>query len=195
MNKIIAITGGIGSGKSFALKIVNKLGYKSFSADLIYKNLLKSKRFVLGVCSLLNVEPIEENGKIYLDRQAVSKVVFNDKTKLKTLNDFTHPKIMKKMTSLAKKQDGLVFCEVPLLFEGGFENLFDYILVIKRKDEDRFLSASKRDGKTVEQIKEVAKNQFDYTNLKDNEHTFIIENDGDEIALTEKIKVAIKNLI
>ena len=195
MNKIIAITGGIGSGKSFALKIVKKLGYKSFSADLIYKNLLKSKKFVLGVCTLLEIKPIEENGKIYLDRQAVSNAVFSDKSKLKTLNDFTHPKIMQKMISLAKKENGIVFCEVPLLFEGGFEDLFDGVFVIKRKDEDRFLSAAKRDGKTIEQIKAVAKNQFDYTNLKDNEHTFIIENDGDEIAFTEKIELAIKNFI
>ena len=80
-------------------------------------------------------------------------------------------------------------------FEGGFEDLFDGVFVIKRKNEDRFLSAAKRDGKTIEQIKSVAKNQFDYTKIKDNEHTFIIENDGDKVALTEKIKVAIENLI
>ena len=195
MNKLIAITGGIGSGKSFALKIIKKLGYKTFSADLVYKNLLKSKRFVLSVCSLLSVQPIEDNGKIHLDKNAVSKVVFEDKTKLKALNDFTHPKIMQKMISLAKKENGIVFCEVPLLFEGGFEDLFDGVFVIKRKNEDRFLSAAKRDGKTIEQIKSVAKNQFDYTKIKDNEHTFIIENDGDKVALTEKIKVAIENLI
>ena len=195
MNKLIAITGGIGSGKSFALNIVKKLGYKSFSADLTYKNLLKSKRFVLQICSLLNVKPIESCGKLLLDKKAVSLAVFNDKSKLKLLNDFTHPEIMKKMILSAKKVDGIVFCEVPLLFEGGFENLFDAVIVIKRKDEDRILSASIRDGKSVEQIKDVAKNQFDYTNLKDNEHTFIIENDGDEIALTEKIKVAIKKII
>lgn len=195
MNKIIAITGGIGSGKSFALKIIKKLGYKSFSADLIYKNLQKSKEFIMQVSSKIGVSPIVKDGKIYLDKQAVSNVVFNDKDKLKTLNDFTHPRIMQKMIQSAKKCDGLVFCEVPLLYEGGYENLFDFIFVIKRKDEDRFLSASKRDNKTIEQIKIVAKNQFNYTNLTQNTHTFIIENDGDENALTEKIKVAIQKII
>ena len=195
MNKIIAITGGIGSGKSFALKIVKKLGYKSFSADLIYKNLQKSKEFIMQVSSKIGVSPIVKDGKIYLDKQAVSNVVFNDIDKLKTLNDFTHPRIMQKMIQSAKKCDGLVFCEVPLLYEGGYENLFDFIFVIKRKDEDRFLSASKRDKKTVEEIKIVAKNQFNFTNLTQNTHTFIIENDGDENALTEKIKVAIQKII
>ncbi len=195
MNKIIAITGGIGSGKSFALKIIKKLGYKSFSADLIYKNLQKNKGFIEQISSKLGVLPIVKDGKFYLDKQAISNAVFNDKDKLKILNDFTHPKIMQKMIQNAKKCDGLVFCEVPLLYEGGYENLFDFVFVIKRKDEDRFLSASKRDKKTIEQIKIVAKNQFDYTNLTQNTHTFIIENDGDEVALTEKIKVAIQKII
>ncbi|MBQ7372955.1 MAG: dephospho-CoA kinase [Clostridia bacterium] len=195
MNKVIAITGGIGSGKSFALKIIKKLGYKSFSADLTYKQLLKSKRFVIAVSNLLNVEPITVDGKLCLDKNAVSATVFSDKTKLKTLNDFTHPKIMEKMLSQAKKYDGLVFCEVPLLYEGGFENLFDAVFVIMRKDEERFSSASKRDGKTIEQIKSVALNQFNYTNLQENKHTFIIENDQDEKALTEKIKDAINKII
>lgn len=195
MNKIIAITGGIGSGKSFALKIIKKLGYKSFSADLVYKNLQKNKEFIMQISSKLGVLPIEKDGKFYLDKQAISNAVFNDKNKLKILNDFTHPKIMQKMIQRAKKCDGLVFCEVPLLYEGGYENLFDFIFVIKRKDEDRFLSASKRDKKTIKQIKIVAKNQFDYTNLTQNTHTFIIENDGDEVALTEKIKVAIQKII
>ena len=192
---VIAITGGIGSGKSTALKIVEKLGYKSFSADLVYKNLQKNKGFILQISSKLGVLPIEKDGKFYLDKQAISNAVFNDKNKLKILNDFTHPKIMQKMIQNAKKCDGLVFCEVPLLYEGGYENLFDFVFVIKRKDEDRFLSASKRDKKTIEQIKIVAKNQFDYTNLTQNTHTFIIENDGDEVALTEKIKVAIQKII
>ena len=182
MNKIIAITGGIGSGKSFALKIIKKLGYKSFSADLVYKNLQKNKEFIMQISSKLGVLPIEKDGKFYLDKQAISNAVFNDKNKLKILNDFTHPKIMQKMIQRAKKCD-------------GYENLFDFIFVIKRKDEDRFLSASKRDKKTIKQIKIVAKNQFDYTNLTQNTHTFIIENDGDEVALTEKIKVAIQKII
>lgn len=195
MDKIIAITGGIGSGKSFALKIIKKLGYKTFSADLVYKNLLKSKRFVKEISLLLDILPIEENGKLYLDKKAVSLAVFSNKEKLQKLNDFTHPRVMDKMISLANKCEGIVFCEVPLLFEGGFENLFDAVVVVKRNDDARFLSASKRDGKTVEQIKNIANNQFNYTNLKQNKHTFIIENDGDEFALTEKIKVAIKEII
>ncbi|MBR2337486.1 MAG: dephospho-CoA kinase [Clostridia bacterium] len=194
MNKIVAITGGIGSGKSTAIKIIEKLGYKSFSADLTYKKLLENERFVKEISSLLGVEPVTLNGKLSIDKNAISRLVFADEEKLKILNAFTHPKIMEEMITSARLCSGIAFCEVPLLFEGGYEDLFDYIFIIKRNDEIRFESASIRDGKTVDQIKNIAKNQFDYAKITQNAHTFIIENDLSEEALAEKIKVAIKDI-
>lgn len=195
MNKVIAITGGIGSGKSTALKIVEKLGYKSFNADLTYQKLQEDEDFINEISLAIGVKPITKNGRLALNKAEISSKVFNDKTLLKKLNSITHPKIMQTMLANAKKCDGLAFCEVPLLFEGGFENLFDYVFIIMRKDKKRFLDASKRDGKTVEQIKEIAKNQFDYAKITENAHTYIIDNDGDILTLTEKIKVAIKGII
>ena len=49
-NKVIAITGGIGSGKSTCLQIIEKLGYKSISADLVYQDLLLDESFVQTIC-------------------------------------------------------------------------------------------------------------------------------------------------
>lgn len=194
MNKIIAITGGIGSGKSTAIKIIEKLGYKSFSADKTYGELILNEDFIKEISSALNVSSITVNGKVALNKEEVSKKVFNDKNLLERLNSITHPRIMQKMLSDAKAQNGIVFCEVPLLYEGGFENIFDHVFIIKRNDKKRFESASLRDGKTVEQIEEIAKNQFDYAKIQENAHTFIIENNGDEIALAEKLELAIKNI-
>ncbi|MBE5742389.1 MAG: dephospho-CoA kinase [Clostridiales bacterium] len=194
MNKIIAITGGIGSGKSTALKIVEKLGYKSFNADLTYKELLLDEDFVIKISNEFSITPLIENGKKVLDRKALSKLVFEDEKKLNKLNALTHPAIMQKMIDNAKMEKGLKFCEVPLLYEGNFDTLFDFIFVIIRDDTDRINSVKIRDGKTLEQIEKIIKNQFNYTKIEENEHTFIIENDGDEDCLTEKIKVAIKKI-
>ena len=194
MNKIIAITGGIGSGKSTALKIIEKLGYKSFSADKIYSELILEEDFIKEISSALGVSVLTVNGKIRLNKAEISNKVFNDKNALKTLNSITHPKIMQRMIDSAKAQNGLVFCEVPLLFEGGFESLFDYVFIIKRIDKERFESASLRDSKTIKQIEEIAKNQFDYAKIQENAHTLIIENNGNETALAEKIELAIKNI-
>ena len=194
MNKIIAITGGIGSGKSTALDYIEKCGYKSFNADLTYKELLQKEDFVKEISLAVGVDPKLENGRLSLNRCEISKKAFNDKSVLEKLNSVTHPRIMIEMLSKARALDGLVFCEVPLLYEGGYQDLFDYVFIIKRSDENRFLHASLRDGKSIEQIKEVAKNQFDYAKIKENAHTFIIENNGDVDALTEKIRVAIEKI-
>ena len=194
MNKIIAITGGIGSGKSTALEILNKLGYKSFNADIIYKDLLLNEDFTLEISRALSVEPILIGGRLTLDRKAVAALVFKDESALNKLNSITHPLIMKEMIKRAKECDGLVFCEVPLLFEGGYENLFDCVFVVKRNNGKRFESVVKRDGKSLEQVKSIAQKQFDYNKISQNEHTFIIENDGDEIRLAEKLKVAIQQI-
>ena len=194
VNRLVAITGGIASGKSTALKIIEKLGYKTFNADKTYKKLLLDEDFVCEISSKLNISPIEENGRKALDKRLVSKLVFNDEEKLKILNSVTHPKIMDTMITSAKECNSTVFLEVPLLYEGNFENLFDFVLVLTRADGVRFESASKRDGKTVEEIKEIAQKQFNYANITNNAHTFIIENNGDEDCLAEKIKVAIKTI-
>ena len=194
MNKIIAITGGIGSGKSTALKIIENLGYKSFSADKIYSELILEKDFIYEISSALGISVLLVDGKTCLNKVEISSKVFSDKEKLKRLNSITHPKIMQRMIDSAKAQNGLVFCEVPLLFEGGFEKLFDYVFIIKRNDKARFESASLRDGKTTKQIEEIAKNQFDYAKIQENAHTLIIENNGNETALAEKIELAIKNI-
>ena len=101
---------------------------------------------------------------------------------------------MKTLLKKANDCSGIVFCEVPLLFEGGFENLFDYVFVVSRNDNLRFLGASLRDGKSVEDIKSIAKAQFNYTKIKENEHTFIIENNGNVEELEENIKFALQKI-
>ena len=194
MNILIAITGGIGSGKSTALKIINKLGYKSFNADLIYKQLLEKDDFVHRISIEMEVPSINENGKLKIDRKRISEKVFSDKRWLTKLNSITHPAIMDEMLSLAKKEEGLVFCEVPLLFEGGFENLFDYVFIITRSIENRIKGVSIRDGKTPEEIQKIFKNQFDYAKISKDGHTIFIDNDGDEKSLERKLKFAIEKI-
>lgn len=194
MNKIIAVTGGIGSGKSTALVLLEKLGYKSFSADKIYKELLLDEGFVTEISNKMGVAPIIDSGRITLDRKGISDLVFNDEESLKKLNGLTHPAIMKEMISKAKATDGIVFCEVPLLYEGGYENLFDGVFIIIREDDLRIKGVGKRDKKTSSEVEKIIKNQFDYTKIKQNKHTFIIENNGDESLLERNIKVAIKKI-
>lgn len=192
----IAITGGIGSGKSTAIKILKSLGFDCISLDEVYYKLCQNESFVLRVCSLTGTEPAISGGKKTLDRTAVSKKVFNDKALLKKLDEFTHAQIFEaafKQGASAEKKRELVFYEVPLLFEGGYERLFDKIWVITRDKNVRVKSAALRDKKTENEILEKIKNQVDYDNLNLSLHT-IIKNDGSESDLEKRIKEAVGEL-
>lgn len=177
--KFIAITGGIGSGKSTACEILKNKGFAVYSADEVYKELLLNEDFVKGIYSAVGVD--EKDCKTF-NRKAVSNAVFNDKGKLEKLNAFTHKKIMDKMFSLSKNEK-VVFHEVPLLFESGYQNCYDRVIIIDRPVKDRINSVAIRDGLSKEEITLRINNQFNYENLSKDRHT-VIMNDKDIKSLT-----------
>lgn len=183
IKKFIAVTGGIGSGKSTLLGLFKAAGYPIFSADEIYAELLRNEQFVHLVSLSVGVEPIKTENGLKLDREKIAEKVFSDGNLLKNLNEVTHGAIMTEMQNRAKREDKTVFCEVPLLFEGGYEKLFDLIIVVRRSDEDRIKAVEIRDGKTKEKVKKIIENQFDYSKIIEDGHTIIVENDGDLSAL------------
>ena len=193
----VAVTGGIGSGKSTAAEEIEKLGYKCFSADEIYRYMLTDDKFVCELSDYLGVKPVFTDGKFYLDKKAVSNLVFSDKKQLKKLNNYTHPLIMseliKEMNSLSSEK--IVFAEVPLLFEGGFENLFDFILVISRPNDKRTEGTMLRDGKTKEEVEKVISNQFAYDKIDKKDNIEIVNNDGSLQELKNKLIEVIDKII
>lgn len=183
IKKFIAVTGGIGSGKSTLLGLFKAAGYPIFSADEIYAELLRNEEFVQLVSLSVGVEPMKTENGLKLDREKIAEKVFSDGNLLKNLNEVTHGAIMTEIQNRATREDKTVFCEVPLLFEGGYEKLFDLIIVVRRSDEDRIKAVEIRDGKTKEKVKKIIENQFDYSKIIEDGHTIIVENDGDLSAL------------
>ncbi len=188
--KLIAITGGIGSGKSTVSKIIKELGYTVFSADEIYSNLILDENFVKSIYEVLNIKTDD----YVFDKKLVGEKVFSSKEMLKKLNDFTHPVIMEKMISLSKEAGGIVFNEVPLLFESGFENSYDDIIVVVRNLEDRLSSVAIRDKVSESEVLQKVKNQVNYENYINNAHT-LINNDGNLVELSKKVKEVVGGII
>lgn len=192
--KKIAVTGGIGSGKTTVMGIIQSEGYGTVSFDEIYHELLYDEKFVIDICSIVGVKPKILNGKKVLDRAAVSEKVFNNHSLLEKLNAFTHAKItvaaFKKGDSLSKSK---VFYEVPLLFESKLESLFDKVIVVMRDRNDRISAAAKRDGCLVEETALRAKNQFDYEKNDLSLHIVII-NDGDIESLKSKVRKVLNEI-
>lgn len=187
--KFIAITGGIGSGKSTAAQILKNKGYTVYSADEVYASMLEDETFVLGIYNAVGIEG--ESLKNF-NRKAVAAAVFNNKEKLDKLNAYTHKKIMDKMFSLDNDKK-LIFHEVPLLFESGYQDSYDRVLIINRPLEDRVKSVAKRSGLTEEEITLRIKNQFNYENLLKDKHTVIMNDKGVD-ALSSSIEAVLSEI-
>ena len=178
----IAVTGGIGSGKSAVCRILKERGYPVFSCDEINRTLLNEKSYLDGLCALFPA--CVKDGK--LNKTALSALVFSDKEALKTLNAYAHPRISERLRRDMEGAEKTCFAEVPLLFESGMTKQFDGAIVILRNKEERIRAVVARDGLTAEQAEARMKQQFDYDGpLPDG--CLAIENDGDETALREKV--------
>lgn len=188
--RFIAITGGIGSGKSTVAQLLAKRGYPVFSADAAGRIVYEDGEVLSAVQNLFPQCVI--NGKI--DRKLLSQTVFSDQKKLHALEAVTHPAIMKTLRGQMESAEGsVVFAEVPLLFEGGFEKLFDAVIVVLRNLADRVRAAAARDGVSENDILARIKNQFDYEKNPLTGHT-VIYNDADIPALEKQLDRVLHDL-
>lgn len=190
-NKIyVAVTGGIGSGKSTVIGMIRKMGYPVFSADEISRTIYADP----GIQEKIERHFPECISEMGIDRAKLSGIVFSDKDRLEMLNSITHPAIMENLfLEMEKSTSVLVFAEVPLLFEEGYERRFDQVIVVLRDRESRIASVQVRDGLSKEDVVARIKNQFDYEKNKIIAHT-LIYNDGDLNALYQKVERAINEI-
>ncbi len=170
----IAVTGGIGSGKTTVCNLIKKIGEPVFSCDEVYAELLNSGKLTERIVEEFGKEVLTD-GKI--DRRKLSACVFGDEKKLQKLNRITHPKIFEEMFLQSEKYRGLVFFEVPLLFEGNYQNLFNEVLVVLRDADDRISSVKLRDNLPVDEIKKRIESQLNYDNCSFTQY-YVIHNQG-----------------
>ena len=128
--KVIGITGGIASGKSYVSSVVKKAGYPVIDADLISKDLSKKGGSVYyAIIRTFGESYLDENKEI--NRQKLGSLIFNDKQAKGLLNSISHPLIVEEMErQIASAKSDLVFVDVPLLYESGLENMFDKIVCV-----------------------------------------------------------------
>ena len=189
-SKKIAVTGGIGSGKSTVMKIIAGKGYPIFSCDEIYSQLTSDRDF-LNILRHSFGDILNSDGT--LDRKKLSEIVFNNPAKLAELDKITHPAIYKEMFRMADEAGGICFCEVPLLFESGAESLFDGVIIVMRNEEQRIKSVTARDKLPEQDVKKRISNQFDY-NSADFAMYYVIHNNGDLSGLEWQTEEIIKKI-
>ena len=196
MTKKIAITGGIGSGKSTVLSLLKNGGYSVFSCDEIYKQLLLDREYIEKIEKLF--PSAVQNRQI--DRQILANIVFKDKQALEILNGVAHPLIMERLyENMQNCTDMLAFAEVPLLFEGNYQSRFDAVIVVQRDKEERLVAIMERDCLNREEAMQRISAQFDYDSpvaqkLFSNPNVFLLSNEGTELQLRHNLQKILQRL-
>lgn len=124
------ITGTIAAGKSSVSKILKRHGFPVFNAD----QYARMATHVGNPCmeQLINVLGsgiLLDNGDI--DRKKMADIIFHDEDSRKQVDAIIHPFVKEGMLKFFEKsKQSLVFSEVPLLFEAGWQDLFDEVCVV-----------------------------------------------------------------
>ncbi|WRD54125.1 dephospho-CoA kinase [Helicobacter pylori] len=128
LKNAIALTGGIGTGKSTTIKILESQGYHILDADKIAHQLLQEHRF--EIAQHFGSEILEKG---ILNRKKLGVIVFQNANELKWLEDFLHPLIRECMLQKAyelEKNQQAYFLDIPLFFEVGGKKCYPVSKVV-----------------------------------------------------------------
>ena len=162
MTKTIAITGGIGSGKSTFCSKLKEKGFKIHSSDeqvaKIYKN--PEKKFVTYLRTIGLSKSISKKN---INKKTISKIIFENKQIRKKLELYIFKIVRKKRSDFIKqekeKKTRLIFIDIPLLFENNLENQFHKVISIIASKQERLKRLKKTRKMSETQFKNIIRSQ------------------------------------
>ena len=150
---IVALTGGIGSGKSTIGEIFENLGAIVIDSDQLARNVVE--RGTTGFDQIVAVfgDEVLKNGN--LDRAALAEVIFKDPTKRTQLEQITHPLIRRAFAKIVEsaQNDSIVINQIPILVESKHDYKFDHVITVSATEEVRIKRLLMR-GLNLTQIKQ-----------------------------------------
>lgn len=184
---VIGITGGIGSGKTAATNLFEKLGINVVDADIAAREVVEK-----GSIALQKIA--ERFGQdILLDDQSLNRaklrsIIFNDPNEKKWLEQLTHPLIRENIiANLQAANSPYVILSSPLLVESGQSSLSNKIVVVDVPEDTQLKRASQRDNNSIEQIKAIMAAQISRSErLTYADH--IIDNNQDLTFLEQQVQ-------
>lgn len=193
----IGITGSIASGKSVSTAYLLGLGFPVIDADAIARDLVHPGSDTLKeIADIFGEDMILSDGN--LDRDKLGKRVFSDEDARNRLNEIMHPAIVSAMLDLSENFHGLVFYDVPLLFEqiddikeSGLE--FDAIWLVDANEDVQLARLMARDGIDEAYAKEKIASQMPLEEKK-KLATVVFDNSGDLMNLYNQVDDALEAL-
>lgn len=149
---IVAITGGIGSGKSVVSRILRCMGYPVYDCDSEARRLMDgSPEILCRIADEITPDAIGADGR--LRRDVLSAMVFSDGRKLQSLNAIVHGAVRKHlMATIATYGTTLFFFETAILYESGFDSIADEVWEVTAPRCERVIRVKSRSGLSADEI-------------------------------------------
>ena len=165
--RVLAVTGGIGAGKSEALRAFARHGAATASADEIVHRLYADPEVQRELVARWGDDVVRDG---MADRRRIGKIVFADRDELLWLESLIHPRVVAEQARWLDEQTAqLVVVEVPLLYETGGDARFDAVVVITAPEEVRaarteVANAADRQERLLPDEEKVRRADFAYVN-------------------------------
>lgn len=182
--KKIAITGGIGSGKSAVCKILESLGEFVIYTDKINASLLTEPDYIAKLARIF-ADSVKDG---VVDKRAIRQEISLDAAKRLQLNELAHSEIARRVRNIVDNFNGEeIFCEIPLIVECGMADYFDEIWCVVSDFDVRVRRIQARDNCSKEDAENIINAQ-----LKDDKLTaianHIVNNNNDLIELRKEVQ-------
>jgi dephospho-CoA kinase len=184
--KVIALTGGIGAGKSLVANYFFTLGAQVIDADQLARAAIERGSAGFDEVVVAFGDGILKDGDI--DRRKLGEIVFSDPAKRKILENIIHPKVQAALAEARKSlvDDEILIYEIPLLVETNAAAKFDQVITVEAPLEERIERLKERGLYPTEIDKRIA-NQA----TPDERRAvadIVIENDGSQEDLLRKVE-------
>lgn len=151
MAKIVAITGGIGSGKSVVSQALRVMGYEVLDTDQCARQLMQHDPMVISeLKACFGAEIYNDEG--VLMPHMLSAKVFGSQEQLLALNAIVHPAVKRYTVQWADGKEGPTFVETALLYAAGMQGMMHSIWRVTAPEEVRIERVMKRNGLARKEI-------------------------------------------
>ena len=189
----VGLTGGLGAGKSEALRVLGELGAATLSTDAVVHELLTSDELREVVVARLGDEVARDG---VLDRSLIAERVFGDDEARGWLESELWPRVGQRVADWRQEVEALdppppaAVVEVPLLFESGMEQVFDSTIAVVADEDIRAERAGSRGQASVEERAGRQLSQEEKTEKAD----YTVRNDGSLDELRENLSRVLARL-
>lgn len=170
---LTAITGGIGSGKSYVCRILESRGISVYDCDAAAKRLMRtSEKLQQELRKLVGQDVYTSDGQ--LQKRVLADFLLTSEANKQALNDVIHPAVAEDFLS-----SGMTWMESAILFESGFDRRvsFDRVVCVSAPRDVRIQRIMRRDNITAEKAAEWIDTQMAQEEVERRSH-FVIVNDG-----------------